>query len=390
MPIRHCQKCGLKVLIDESQLGANPFYCQRCAATLTGDAPDPGDETIASPATEAVAAAVEKPKGPVKLTCPYCKGVFSGRLPTKPAKGGCPTCRKELVLLPTGEIQPAATFDVSKYKQMAPDEPTTGDQLAAAKRALEKVRQAKSSGSTPAVPEPETAEAAPEPEPEPPVETVESPPPSDENESVVVNPPPPVEEPAPEPPPPPPEPAPEAAVPTKKIASRIRRGEGAAAAVAAPAATGMGKVVLAAILMLLPFGGGVAFWKLRDKALKNVVTKLGAFGAKGFLQLHARITKKEPPPPPKEEKKEEKKDESSNKTGPVDDPEQRAADEKKILDVVQDLHRQKRSLKEKEVGDPNNPELEPWRQKVKELEDKLENLQVAYEKAYGSRFKIPD
>ena len=29
MPIRLCQKCGLKVLIDESQAGTNPFYQPR-------------------------------------------------------------------------------------------------------------------------------------------------------------------------------------------------------------------------------------------------------------------------------------------------------------------------------------------------------------------------
>lgn len=384
MPIRHCQKCGLKVLIDESQLGANPFYCQRCAATLEGGAPEGNvDETIASPATEALAAAIEKPKGgPVKLTCPYCKGVFSGRLPTKPAKGGCPTCRKELVLLPSGDIQPAATFDVGRYKQMAPEEPTTGDQLAAAKRALEKVRQAKS-GSAPAVPEAEPSEElAPEPDSEP-IERVESPPPSDENESVVVNPPeppaPPPEE--PEAPPPPP---PAAEVPTKK---RPRRGDASSAAAPVPATTGTGKVILAAILMLLPFGGGAAFWKLRAGPLKNVVAKLGAFGAKGFAQIHARLTKKDAPPPAPEQK-EEKKDEPEKKTGPVDDPEQRKADEGKIIETLNDLNRQKRSLKEKEVLNPNDPELEPWRQKIKELEEKLTRLKDDYKKAYGAEFKL--
>ena len=33
MPIRHCQKCGLRALIDESQSTRNPFLCQRCAAS---------------------------------------------------------------------------------------------------------------------------------------------------------------------------------------------------------------------------------------------------------------------------------------------------------------------------------------------------------------------
>ena len=47
MPIRLCQKCGLKVLIDESQAGTNPFYCQRCTTAMKGQegAPSPGPLT---------------------------------------------------------------------------------------------------------------------------------------------------------------------------------------------------------------------------------------------------------------------------------------------------------------------------------------------------------
>ena len=81
MPIRHCQKCGLRVLIDESQSTRNPFFCQRCAAS---------EKEEGSKATATAEAPAAKSTGPVKVACPYCKASFTGKVPTKPAKGACP------------------------------------------------------------------------------------------------------------------------------------------------------------------------------------------------------------------------------------------------------------------------------------------------------------
>src|ERR1043166_5878557 len=132
MPIRLCQKCGLKVLIDESQAGANPFYCQRCTTAMKSSG-EPS-EAVASGHTpsrrevpSAVAAPTPQPSGPsratVKVLCPYCKASFNGRIPQKPARGACPVCQKELILLPTGDIRPAQGFDISKWQEERKGEP---------------------------------------------------------------------------------------------------------------------------------------------------------------------------------------------------------------------------------------------------------------------------
>ena len=134
MPIRLCQKCGLKVLIDESQAGTNPFYCQRCTTAMKGQenaAPAPRNPTpspVASRSDAASSAGAAK-AATVRVLCPYCKASFNGRVPQKPARGSCPVCQKELILLPNGDIKPAAGFDLGSY---ASDSPKGGDAPAAA------------------------------------------------------------------------------------------------------------------------------------------------------------------------------------------------------------------------------------------------------------------
>jgi hypothetical protein len=138
MPIRHCQKCGLKVLIDESQAGANPFYCQRCTTAMkSSDQPDPvvsGNTPVKRDVPQAVSAApapspsagpsfAGPSKATVKVLCPYCKASFNGRIPQKPARGACPVCQKELILLPNGDIRPSTGFDVAKWQQEVKDAP---------------------------------------------------------------------------------------------------------------------------------------------------------------------------------------------------------------------------------------------------------------------------
>jgi hypothetical protein len=104
MPIKSCTRCGLKVLVDAQAAATDNFLCTRCAP-------------------EAAAASAPKPSGgggkrpSVKVTCPYCGASFSGSKPSRPAKGGCPVCQKELVLLPDGTIQAAATFNLSSWQK---------------------------------------------------------------------------------------------------------------------------------------------------------------------------------------------------------------------------------------------------------------------------------
>lgn len=140
MPIRLCQKCGLKVLIDESQAGTNPFYCQRCTTAMKGqeNAPAPGPITpVKNPTPSPVMSGRSDPAAPsvgaakpatVRVLCPYCKASFNGRVPQKPARGSCPVCQKELILLPNGDIKPAAGFDLGNWQ---------GGEPAAAAKAVE-------------------------------------------------------------------------------------------------------------------------------------------------------------------------------------------------------------------------------------------------------------
>ncbi|MBI3856413.1 MAG: hypothetical protein HY293_12060 [Planctomycetes bacterium] len=129
MPIRLCQKCGLKVLIDESQAGTNPFYCQRCTTAMKGQenaaaappavsARNPTPSPVVSRAEPAAATASPgaAKAATVRVLCPYCKASFNGRVPQKPARGSCPVCQKELILLPNGDIKPAAGFDLTQYQ----------------------------------------------------------------------------------------------------------------------------------------------------------------------------------------------------------------------------------------------------------------------------------
>ena len=57
----------------------------------------------------------------VKIICPSCGGSFKGRLPAKPARGTCPRCQKDLVLLPTGAVDTETKF---RKKKEEDDKPT--------------------------------------------------------------------------------------------------------------------------------------------------------------------------------------------------------------------------------------------------------------------------
>ncbi|HEY3226431.1 MAG TPA: hypothetical protein VGK61_05510 [Planctomycetota bacterium] len=104
MPIKSCTRCGLKVLVDASQAASDTYLCPRCVSEAKGPAAAP------KPAASAK-------RSSVKLLCPYCGASFSGSIPSRPAKGGCPVCQKELVLLPDGTIQAAASFNLNAWQK---------------------------------------------------------------------------------------------------------------------------------------------------------------------------------------------------------------------------------------------------------------------------------
>lgn len=351
MPIRHCQKCGLKVLIDESQAGTNPFYCQRCTTSIKNGGGSAAEDKIP---TKRHAAGGAKP-GTVKVQCPYCKASFNGRIPQKPARGACPVCQKELILLPTGDIRSAAGFDPIKWQReqaaaTAPEpeaapapEPEAAPEPPPPPPASSDVQMpswmdepAPAQEAPPAEPAPDQQEAAPAPEPEAsPAPEPEAPMPEAAAEAVIrgaepaPEEAPPTEEPAPapvpeeppppepapeEPPPPPPPPKPAPPAPRKPAASPPVSSRGAAApsrrgAVdhAAPAATGMGKILLAFFLMIIPVVACPIVYNGRG-GLREPIGKIGTQFSDGFHALYLQIcpppkkTKSSTPPPPAPEK----------------------------------------------------------------------------------------
>jgi len=104
MPIKSCTRCGLKVLVDASQAASDTYLCPRCVSEAKGSG------AATKPAGSAK-------RSSVKVACPYCGASFSGSMPSRPAKGGCPVCQKELVLLPDGTIQAAASFNLSAWQK---------------------------------------------------------------------------------------------------------------------------------------------------------------------------------------------------------------------------------------------------------------------------------
>lgn len=173
MPIRLCQKCGLKVLVDESQTASATFYCQRCTIALKNQ------QAQAAPAAPAESPPPASPIAPppkpatVRVLCPYCKASFNGRVPQRPARGACPVCQKDLILLPTGEIRPAAGFDLAKWQQEQKRAPTrTSPAPAPPQPEGTQVLINKFSAPTARTPRSESEEPAiqgefPQPEPEP-------------------------------------------------------------------------------------------------------------------------------------------------------------------------------------------------------------------------------
>jgi len=257
MPIRHCEKCGLKVLIEEGQSTVTPFYCQRCAALV---------ESGTRKVEEGAEAPAEPPKTapPLRVVCPYCKATFSGRTPSKPAKGNCPVCRKELVLLPNGEIQPASIFDPSRtVKDEEAESSTKKDEGTPPPPSVAKPRVEKEAPPRPvtAPPPPKPAslpKAEPKPAPlqkapVPPRPAIVKPKPAAANRPVTV--------------PPPSRPPP--TVP--------------------PAPAGIGRIVVASFLLLLPVVGGGAFWNLREGSLKAMMEKLGTFGSRGLKKIYSKF-----------------------------------------------------------------------------------------------------
>jgi hypothetical protein len=451
MPIRHCQKCSLKVLIDESQAGVSPFYCQRCTAALKGDGATadvlaPAARRASSPrltpvpAPSAVAVAVPPTVGKsstVKVFCPYCKASFNGKIPSKPARGSCPLCQKDLILLPNGDIRPAADFDLAKWqnegsgseaaeesgtqvmvKKYAAHPVSTSDRAEGGKKVLEekaesspadetaaseegvelpswldesdRLLKTKNSAAITAPPDtdeaapvrledmPDAAAAEPEPEPEPVV------PPARRSGPV-----PRVQVQAPASPPPVPAKSASqstASVPAvKKAALRREKTERRAAPAGEVVATssGAGKLMLSLLLTALPLIACPILLSSRDKMREGFMATMGARFVKGFKELDTRLFPVEveaPPAPPPPKPVEAAPDAPAKPT---------AEDQRNMEDEINkrwiEYKREERTFKQRSVG--ATPQEKAEFQKVEtDLKGKLshiDQLRATYKKLFG-------
>jgi hypothetical protein len=456
MPIRHCQKCSLKVLIDESQAGVSPFYCQRCTAALKSDgagSPTPAQGNRRSspkltpvPAPSAVAVAAPPAAGKtstVKVFCPYCKASFNGKIPAKPARGSCPLCQKDLILLPTGDIRPAADFDLAKWqaeeasnpapaaatkesatmvlvKKFAAHPQSTSDSAEAGKKVLEEK----------AAPSPADETAAPEegvelpswldesdkrlaaklaaPVTAPPETDVAAEPVRLEDLPDIADPapppPPPKRAAAPAPPPPKPPPPPVSPPPmpakaassssastaavaaVKKPVARREKTERRAAPVASQteihAPSGAGNFMLALLLTALPVVGCPILLSMKEKLREGFLATMGPRFMKGFKELDAKlfpVEEVEAPKPPPKPREPE----------PEAPAKPTAEDQRQMEDEINkrwmEYKREERTVRQLSVGatDAQKVEIEKAQAELKSKLTHIDQLRANYRKIFG-------
>lgn len=456
MPIRHCQKCSLKVLIDDSQANVSPFYCQRCTAALKSDGgASVGQAVVATrkasavnltpvPAPMAVAVASPPAAGKtstVKVFCPYCKASFNGRIPAKPARGSCPLCQKDLILLPTGDIRPAADFDLAKWtseqsaadqkskesgtmalvKKFAASPPSTASNAEAGQKVLEDKADAILSTPTPAS-TPKPAEETQVPE-----EGVELPSwLDDESKRLPKKSSAPVEpaaetdteaepvrledlepqEPEPAPPPPPP-PAPRKSPAPKPITSAPAPAAKPAAAAAAKKGTarrekterrtpspdlaeagptGGGKVFLALLLTALPLIACPILLSMKEKLEASLLKPMGARFTKGFLALNEKLfPPEEAPPAPRPAPK-------AVAPEPEEPVKLTAADKQNMRDEIDkrwtEFKREDRTFSQKSVGatPAEKAEFAEAEARIKGMKSRYDELRANYRKLFGEDY----
>jgi hypothetical protein len=445
MPIRHCQKCSLKVLIDDSQANVSPFYCQRCTAALK---PDDGPASVPTPpaavsrrasspnltpvpATAAVAVAnppASAKTSTVKVFCPYCKASFNGRIPSKPARGSCPLCQKDLILLPTGDIRPAADFDLAQWqaeqasggrksakesgtmaivKKYAADPHATSNKADAGKKVLEQ----KSEAPPAPVPAEEThiaeegvelpawlddeskriAQKSPSPTAEPAAEADVADPVRLED----LDPVPTSSSPAPKRSPSPrpstahvPVVEAQAAGPKRGTGRRERTerrvAEGAAAVVGAP--QGAGKFMLALLLTVLPLGACPILLSSKEKLESTFFISLGARFTRGFRVLEGKLFPvEEAAPPPKPMPKAPEPEAEAPAKLTADDQRQM---EEEINKRWMEYKREDRTFTSRSTGATaaEKAEFKEAETRIKGMKAKVDELRANYRKHFGKDY----
>lgn len=144
MPIRHCQLCGIKVIVDEDKASVFPFYCDLCQTktSMKSAPPQPeiptGDEmgmpmdpsfddltspppSVPPPPPPPSAPRITTSRQPVvpppapQVKCPVCLGEIPVTPASRPIKSRCPICNADLAIYPDGSVKSANEAELLKY-----------------------------------------------------------------------------------------------------------------------------------------------------------------------------------------------------------------------------------------------------------------------------------
>lgn len=387
MPIRHCQKCGLKVLIDEAQAGINPFLCQRCSAAIASGDTSAVESVLNT--TDTGDSNEPKARPTVKLICPACHSSFKGRLPSRAAHAECPVCKAPLILQPDGalSVDGAAetkrapdTRELLKYAadpKVAQQAHAAGSEMqtAGAPASTDPLDAALDSALGTAFDEP-PARPAPPPPAEPPLVRPPTPPPP-----VVPQVPrrPESRPPAAETPPPRSVPRP---APTRRTPVTPPR------ALSTPEGTGLGRCIAAVLLLVAPPIASYVLYNQKDPSIRELLQKIGARMAPVFRNMPEPPPTKPVPPPPRTT--------DVRPTPPVTAPPPVVTPPKETLPTKEalatqlvrlweEIRRGERTIKTMEVGatEAQKRDLETKKKELKEKKLEYDRQKALYEKNYG-------
>lgn len=91
MPVRECQACRTKVLVDPAGMQLDPFYCIFCSQRMK-------QSNAAPPSTTRL-------QQVLVVKCPHCAAQVALPRSSDPIRAHCRTCTADFVYLPDGTIE---------------------------------------------------------------------------------------------------------------------------------------------------------------------------------------------------------------------------------------------------------------------------------------------
>lgn len=183
MPIRHCQICGIKVIVDADKTAVYPFFCDLCRsrtqsrmAAVSAPGKDVGKTSTALPPIHLPLptghpAPVPPPPPPPPTPpppekfsgeCPECGAEIRGIRQPQPQKVTCTFCLTELAIMPDGPLRPWKEIQATAS---APQDKSPTVDLREKIRQLMHTQQSGAEPSSPATqsppPEPQIVAASP-------------------------------------------------------------------------------------------------------------------------------------------------------------------------------------------------------------------------------------